>query len=103
MELASKDLKAPLRRKHNSGLREVRRGIRGFEKLINAVSSAQLALQLVLSESPGISKVILILGSSPLRPRYVYELSFLLGRISPSGSTDYNKCKEAEVLSKKVN
>ncbi|KAK4780267.1 hypothetical protein SAY87_016373 [Trapa incisa] len=102
MELATKDLKIPLRRKYNSRLREVRRGIRVFEKLTSTVSSVQLALQMVLSESSGISEVLLILGSSPLRPRYVYELSFLHGKISQSSSSDYNKCKEAEVLSKKT-
>lgn len=102
MDVASTYLKASLRRKHNSRLREVRRGIRGLEKLINAISSAQLSLQLVLSESQGTFEVILILGSSPLRPRYVYELCFL-HRTPPSGSSDYTKCKEAEVLSKKVN
>ncbi|OWM77889.1 hypothetical protein CDL15_Pgr018458 [Punica granatum] len=101
-ELASTDLKASIRRKHNGRSREVRQGIRRLEKLVNAVSSAQVALKLVLSECPGTSEVILILGSSPLRPQYVYELCFLHGNISLSGSSDYSKCRAAEVLSKRA-
>lgn len=90
------------RRKHISRMREIKCEIKRVEKLMNTVSSLQTALQLTVREIPNVQKVMLVLGGSPIRPRYVYELFFSHGEVVSSGSGDFSKSKAAEMLSRKV-
>ncbi|KAK4357370.1 hypothetical protein RND71_022980 [Anisodus tanguticus] len=89
-----------LRRKHASRKREVRMGIRRLEKLMNTISSLKIALQLMIMEFPAIQRVVLILGPSPLRPLYVYELNFLHETEASGG--DFTRNRVVETLSKKA-
>ncbi|KVH94389.1 hypothetical protein Ccrd_003540 [Cynara cardunculus var. scolymus] len=77
--LAQTEMKASQRRVQNGRKREVKHGIKRFEKLMKTVASIQTALQLVFSEMPHIETVILVFGGSPVRPRHVYELCFSHG------------------------
>lgn len=83
-------------------MREVRQGIKRMEKLMNSVSGFQAAIKLLISETPNIQEVLLILGATPLRPQYVYELCFLNKKVVVRGADDFDKHKAAEVLSRKV-
>ncbi|XP_021897996.1 uncharacterized protein LOC110814747 [Carica papaya] len=94
--------KVSVRRKHISRMREIKREIKRVEKLMNTVSSLQTALQLMVREIPNVQKVMLVLGGSPIRPRYVYELFFSHGEVVSSGSGDFSKSKAAEMLSRKA-
>ncbi|KAI3439435.1 uncharacterized protein J3R85_004863 [Psidium guajava] len=101
-ELAQGELRASLRRKVNGRMRELKRGFRSSEKLMNAISSLQDALRLVVSENPHIWEILLILGGSPLRPQYVYRLCFLHGKVVSRDASDFTKNRVAEVLSRKA-
>lgn len=87
---------------HMSKMREIKHGIRRFEKLVNTVSNLDTALQLMLTEIPNVQQVALILGGSPLRPLHVYELCLEHGSFVPKCSSDFVKSKAAEALSRKV-
>lgn len=89
-----------LRRKHASRKREVRMGIRRLDKLMNTISSLRTALQLMITECPAIQRVVLILGSSPLRPLHVYELNF--SRETAASGEDFTRNRVVEALSKKA-
>ncbi|XP_031263808.1 uncharacterized protein LOC116122040 isoform X1 [Pistacia vera] len=102
MALRQSELKASSRRNHTNRMRELKHGIRRGEKLMNTVSSFQTALQLIISESPNIQEVILVLGGSPLRPHHVYQLFFSHGKSVPRGGVDFTKSKVAEGLSRKA-
>ncbi|KAI7983381.1 Pentatricopeptide repeat-containing protein [Camellia lanceoleosa] len=67
MVLAQNEFKASFRRKHAGRMREVKQGIRRLEKI------------------PDINGVILVLGASPIRPRHVYEVCFLHGKVVSRG------------------
>ncbi|XP_062145058.1 uncharacterized protein LOC133852329 isoform X2 [Alnus glutinosa] len=101
---AQTDAKAvsSLRRKHMGRMREVKRGIRRLEKLMNAVSSLQAALKLLMSsEIANIREVVLVLGASPIRPLHVYQLCFSHGKVV-LGEVDFAKSRAADGLSRKV-
>ncbi|XP_044484952.1 uncharacterized protein LOC123210574 isoform X2 [Mangifera indica] len=102
MALRQSELKASSRRNHTSRMRELKRGTRRVEKLMNTVSSFQTALQLIISENPNIQEVILVLGGSPLRPQHVYQLFFSHGKSVPRDGVDFTKSKVAEGLSRKA-
>ncbi|KAK4731930.1 hypothetical protein R3W88_024918 [Solanum pinnatisectum] len=89
-----------LRRNHASRKREVRMGIRRLDKLMNTISSLRTALQLMITEFPAIQRVILILGSSPLRPLNVYELNFSCETAASGG--EFTRNRVVETLSKKA-
>ncbi|EXB39364.1 hypothetical protein L484_025059 [Morus notabilis] len=93
---------ASMRRKHASKMREVKQGIRRFDKLMRSVSDFQNALKLMIGEVPSIQAAILVIGGSPLRPQQVYELSFPHGKSVPVGPPDFAKSRAAEALSRKV-
>ena len=57
------------RRNHLSRMREVKRGIRRLEKLVNTVGGLERALQLIISEVFGFEEVISVLKASPVRPQ----------------------------------
>lgn len=99
---AQTELKAPSRRKHSGRMREVKHGIKRLEKLMNTVSNLQIALQTIISETPNIERVILILGSSPVRPQYVYEIGFSHGKVVPECASNFGKNKIAEAISRKA-
>uniref|UniRef100_A0A3Q7I5R1 HORMA domain-containing protein n=1 Tax=Solanum lycopersicum TaxID=4081 RepID=A0A3Q7I5R1_SOLLC len=80
--------------------REVRMGIRRLDKLMNTISSLRTALQLMITEFPAIERVILILGSSPLRPLNVYELNFSCETAASGG--EFTRNRVVETLSKKA-
>lgn len=101
--MAQPDMKASLRRVHAGKKREVRMGIRKFEKLMKNVSNIRSALQLVISEIPDIKGVILVLGPSSVRPQHVYELFFSHGKVGSGSDCDFMKSRAAEGLSRKVN
>jgi hypothetical protein len=83
--------------------REVKNEIKKLEKLMKTISSLRSALQLMIREAPGIQKVVLILGGSPLRPQNAYELLFTQRRDHVLGyEGDFAKSKAAEALSKKT-
>lgn len=75
-------------------------GIRRLDKLMNTISSLRTALQLMITEFPAIERVILILGSSPLRPLNVYELNFSCETAASGG--EFTRNRVVETLSKKV-
>lgn len=83
-------------------MREVRQGIKRMEKLMNSVSGFQVAIKSLISEAPNIEEVLLILGATPLRPQYVYEMCFSHKRFGLRGADNFVKHKAAEVLSRKV-
>ncbi|XP_006305317.2 uncharacterized protein LOC17899366 isoform X1 [Capsella rubella] len=102
--LTEPEVKPLVRRKLVSRKREVKNEIKKLERLMKAISSLRSALQLMIREAPGIQKVVLILGGSPLRPQKAYELLFtqhssnyVLGY-----EGDFAKSKAAEALSKKT-
>ncbi|KAL3849861.1 hypothetical protein ACJIZ3_011743 [Penstemon smallii] len=100
VELAQSEMKAiSTRRKQAARKREVKMGIRRLEKTMNSVSNLKTALQLMISEVPNVEKISMVLGPSPLRPLYVYELCFSHGR---TVSGDYSRSKVAESLSRKA-
>ncbi|XP_030552792.1 uncharacterized protein LOC115756941 isoform X2 [Rhodamnia argentea] len=101
-ELAQGEMRASFRRKHKGRMRELKRGFRSSEKLMNAISSLQDALRLVVSENPHIREILLVLGGSPLRPQYVYRLCFLHGETVSRDASDFTKSRVAEVLSRKA-
>lgn len=90
------------RRRRIGRMREVRQGIKRMQKFMDAYSALQTALQLMLSEVPDIQRIILVLGASPIRPQYVYELRFSHGSVVPGGACNFIKNKAAEGLSRKV-
>lgn len=102
MVFTQSEMKTSSRRKHVGRMREVKRGIRRLDKLMNTVSSLQSAFQMMITESPKIQGVILILGASPKRPQHVYEMSFAQERVVSGGACDFTKSKTAERLSKKA-
>lgn len=69
---------------------------------MKTISSLRSALQLMIREAPGIQKVVLILGGSPLRPQKAYELLFTYSDYVMGYEGDFTKSKAAEALSKKV-
>ncbi|XP_030458638.2 uncharacterized protein LOC115679187 isoform X2 [Syzygium oleosum] len=101
-ELARGEMRASLRRKHSGRMRELKRGFRSSEKLMSTISGLQDALRLVVSENPRIREILLILGGSPLRPRYVYRLCFSHGKMVSRDASDFAKNRAAEVLSRKA-
>ncbi|XP_019056545.1 PREDICTED: uncharacterized protein LOC104801231 isoform X2 [Tarenaya hassleriana] len=82
--------------------REIKHEIRKSEKLMNTISSLRNALQLMICETPGIQRVMLILGGSPLRPQKVYEFFFPHRDNIPCCEGDFAKSKAAEALSRKT-
>lgn len=98
--LAQEETRGSLRRKQAARKREVRMGIKRLEKLMNTISNMKAALQLIITEIPSIESVLLVLGSSPLRPLHIYELHFSRrGRVS---SVDYTRTRVVETLCKKA-
>lgn len=95
-------MKAPLRRMHAGRKRDVKQGIRRFDKLMKTVASLRNALQLMITEIPNIEGVILVLGASPIRPQHVYEFCFKHGRVVSGGACDFTKTRLAEGISRKV-
>lgn len=95
-------VKPSMRRKNATKLREVKQGIRKFEKLVNAVSEFRTAVEMVISQVPNIQGAILVLGPNPIRPQHVYELHFSHGKCISEGPPDFSKSKAAEALSRKV-
>lgn len=85
-------------------MREVKYGIKRLQKLMTTTAEMEAALQLLLIEVPNIQNVLLILGSSSIRPQHVYEMCFSHGRDHFIGTTASNfaKSKVAEGLSRKV-
>ncbi|BBH10305.1 SecY protein transport family protein, partial [Prunus dulcis] len=110
MALHQNEVKPTLRRKHAGQMREAKRGIRRFQKLMRQVSDLQTALKLMISEVPQFQEAILVIGASPLRPHHVYELSFSSASAVPSSSgehehekeLDFGKSRAAEVLCRKA-
>lgn len=96
------EMKPSLRRNHNSKMREIKRGIRRLDKLMNTFSSIQTALQQIIIEVPDVQGAVLVLGSSPIRPMHVYEMSFSRGNVLSHGASDFSRTKAAEGLSRKV-
>ncbi|XP_051151787.1 uncharacterized protein LOC127265821 [Andrographis paniculata] len=100
VELAKSEVNSKLaRRKQATRKREVKMGIRRLEKLVNCISNLKTALQLMISQTPNVEKISLVLGPSPLRPLHVYELNFSQER---AVSTDFGRTKVAETLSRKA-
>lgn len=105
MAVQQNEVKPGIRRKHAGEMREAKRGIRRFQKLMNQVSDVQTALKLAISEVPRFQQAILVVGASPLRPQHVYELSFSSWNGVLTGERDeidFGKSRAAEVLCKKA-
>ncbi|KAJ8899388.1 hypothetical protein K2173_018362 [Erythroxylum novogranatense] len=100
--LTQTELKASSRRKVVGRMREVNRGIRRLEKVVNTVSRVDAALQQIISEIPGIESVVIALGPTPARPQFVYELCFSHGNRIGNVIADFIKTRLAEGLSRKV-
>ncbi|KAM5563757.1 hypothetical protein ABKV19_018398 [Rosa sericea] len=98
--LREDQVKPALRRKHAGEMREAKRGIRRFQKLMHGVSNFQTALKTIISETPRFRTALLILGGNPMRPQHVYELSFS-GNVSGE-EFDFAKSRAAEVLCRKA-
>lgn len=102
MDLRKTETKAALRRKHLGRMREIKQEIRRSEKLLGRVSSLETALQLMIREIPTIHEVILVVGASPIRPLYVYQMYFSHANAAPPVEADFVKGKTAEKVSKKA-
>ncbi|KAJ4954646.1 hypothetical protein NE237_011429 [Protea cynaroides] len=100
--LSQEEMKASSRRKHNARMRELKQGVRKLEKLMISISSLQTAMQLALNEIPDIQRIIIVLGSNPLRPQHVYEMCFSHGKVTMELSNDFTISKAAETLSRKA-
>ncbi|KAJ4842626.1 hypothetical protein Tsubulata_039771, partial [Turnera subulata] len=102
--LAQPDLKASFRRQQLGRMREVKRGIRRLEKLVKTIGAVDTALQMMITRVHGVEEVILILGGSPLRPQFVYQLCFSRGNAVPGGhdAGDFIKSRAAQGLSRKA-
>ncbi|KAI3678935.1 hypothetical protein L6452_38239 [Arctium lappa] len=100
--LAQTEMKASQRRVQNGRKREVKHGIKRFEKLMKTVSNIQTALQVAFSEMPHIETVILVFGGSPVRSRHVYELCFSHGHGVLSEACDFTRTRAADAISRKV-
>ncbi|CAI0400719.1 unnamed protein product [Linum tenue] len=96
------EAKGSFRRKHAGRMRDIKRGIRKLQKLMDTVNSLDTALQIIISEVPGVESAILILGSSPIRPHHVYEFSFTHGNNVATNAGDFTKSKAAEGLARKA-
>ncbi|KAK9139706.1 hypothetical protein Scep_009387 [Stephania cephalantha] len=96
------EAKASIRRKLSGRMRESKKGMRKLEKLMNSIASIHDALQQMLEEVHGVQGVVLLLGSSPLQPRHVYELSFSQGNVASESEIECTKNKAAEALSRKI-
>lgn len=83
-------------------MRDIKRGIRRLEKLMNALSNVKIAIKLIINEIPDIEEIILALGASPHRPQHIYDLSFSHGRAIASAAGDFDRSKAADGLSRKV-
>ena len=57
-------------------MREVKQVIRIFEKLTGSVSDFQTTVEFIINEVPNIPEVTLVIGSTPIFPQQVYEMSF---------------------------
>ncbi|GAB2213519.1 hypothetical protein Droror1_Dr00017826 [Drosera rotundifolia] len=101
LDVARGDLCTSSRRKQLGKRREVKMRIKRVEKLMKAISNLQTAFQLIISEVP-VENVLLILGGSPRRPQYVYEMLFPEHRMVPQAPEDTTNSRTAESLSKKV-
>ncbi|KAG9157064.1 hypothetical protein Leryth_009090 [Lithospermum erythrorhizon] len=98
--LALAETKGSIRRKQATRKREVKQGIKRLERIMQTIASVKTALQLMISEIPGVECVTLVLGPSPLRPIHVYEMYFPLnGRVF---SGEFGRSKIAESLSKRA-
>lgn len=93
---------ASQRRLLSGRMREAKFVIKKMEKLMKTISSFRAALQLLISEIPDVQEFMLILGSNPARPLYVYKLCFSHGKIVSRGSGDFTRTKAAETLSRKA-
>uniref|UniRef100_A0A1J3FIS7 Uncharacterized protein n=2 Tax=Noccaea caerulescens TaxID=107243 RepID=A0A1J3FIS7_NOCCA len=100
--LTQAEVKPLVRRKLVSRKREVKHEIKKLQKLMNTISSLRSALQLMIREAPGIQRVVLILGGSPLRPQKAYELFFTHSDNLLCYEGDFAKSKAADALSKKT-
>ncbi|GAB4829590.1 hypothetical protein Ancab_019258 [Ancistrocladus abbreviatus] len=100
--LAQGEVNASSRRKHAGRKREVKVGIRRVEKLMSTVSDLKTAFRLIINEGPVVEDVILILGASPRRPKYVYEMCFSHGRMMAEPLDDRMKSRTTQSLSRKV-
>ena len=80
----------------------MKQGIKRLEKLMNSISSLLSAIQNMLTETPNIQRVVLVLGGSLVRPQHVYEILFPHGRFVSASANDCSKKKAAVALSKKV-
>lgn len=69
---------------------------------MNSVSGFQAAIKSLISETPNIQDVLLVLGATPLRPQYVYEMCFSHKKVVVRGADNFVKHKAAEALSRKV-
>ncbi|CAL1382961.1 unnamed protein product [Linum trigynum] len=96
------EAKGSFRRKHAGRMRDIKRGIRKLQKLMDTVNGLDTALQMIISEVPGVESAILILGSSPIRPHHVYEFSFTHGYDVATNAGDFTKSKAAEGLARKA-
>lgn len=76
--------------------------IKKMQKLMTTISTLRSALQLLIREAPGVQRVVLILGGSPLRPQKAYELFFTHSVDVLRFEGDFSKNKATEALSKKV-
>ncbi|KAF9604594.1 hypothetical protein IFM89_008038 [Coptis chinensis] len=84
-------VKASSRRNQIGRMREVKQGLKRMEKLMNTLASLKASIQLMLNESHNIEGVMLVLGSSPIRPQQVYEMLFSHGSFVAEHTIDYNK------------
>uniref|UniRef100_M4EP04 DNA 5'-3' helicase n=1 Tax=Brassica campestris TaxID=3711 RepID=M4EP04_BRACM len=100
--LTQPDVKPLVRRKLLSRKREVKHEIKKMQKLMSTISTLRSALQLLIREAPGVQRVVLILGGSPLRPQKAYELFFTHSVDVLRFEGDFSKNKATEALSKKT-
>ncbi|CAN0892874.1 hypothetical protein LINGRAHAP2_LOCUS17822 [Linum grandiflorum] len=96
------EAKGSFRRQQAGRMREIKRGIKKLQKLMNTVDGLETALQFIISQVPGMESVILILGSSPIRPHHVYEFCFAHGNAVAADTSDFTRNKVVEGLAKKV-
>ncbi|KAM0948571.1 putative mad1/Cdc20-bound-Mad2 binding protein [Dioscorea sansibarensis] len=102
MVVGSEESRGAWRRKQNWRKREVKRGIKRLEKLMNSVSSLIAGFREAIDRVPAIQSVALLLGGSLLRPHCVYELALSSRGFDSCGASACSKSKLARALSRKA-
>ena len=83
-------------------IRQEKQGMRRRNKLMAGICSLLSSLHIILDEVPILHGLMLILGSTILRPLYAYDINFFHENIDSGSSTNESVSKVAKYISRKV-